>query len=112
MCVCVCADAKHKAESELTPQTRPRSNTLPKSFGSTLEQPTAESLAEREGEGLGYRPTHEETLQLIEQHLRTKREEDGWPEDIRVSIAVAIPLICFDSSSSFQLCPLTVLAVL
>ncbi|XP_060784033.1 protein FAM13B isoform X2 [Neoarius graeffei] len=75
--------AKHKAESELTPQTRPRSNTLPKSFGSTLEQPTAESLAEREGEGLEYRPTHEETLQLIEQHLRTKREEDGWPEDIR-----------------------------
>ncbi|XP_060784038.1 protein FAM13B isoform X7 [Neoarius graeffei] len=78
-------DAKHKAESELTPQTRPRSNTLPKSFGSTLEQPTAESLAEREGEGLEYRPTHEETLQLIEQHLRTKREEDGWPEDIRAS---------------------------
>ncbi|XP_026773395.1 protein FAM13B isoform X5 [Pangasianodon hypophthalmus] len=76
-------DAKHKAENELTPQTRPRSNTLPKSFGSTLEHSTPEGLAEREGEGRGCRPTREETLQLIEQHLRTKREEDGWPEDIR-----------------------------
>ncbi|XP_017329594.2 protein FAM13B isoform X6 [Ictalurus punctatus] len=76
-------DAKHKAESELTPQTRPRSNTLPKSFGSTLEHSTPEGLAEREGEGRGCRPTREETLQLIEQHLRTKREEDDWPEDIR-----------------------------
>ncbi|KAF5896003.1 protein FAM13B isoform X1, partial [Clarias magur] len=75
--------AKHKAESELTPQTRPRSNTLPKSFGSTLDHSTPESLTEREGEGRGCRPTCEETLQLIEQHLRTKREEDGWPEDIR-----------------------------
>ncbi|XP_017329590.2 protein FAM13B isoform X2 [Ictalurus punctatus] len=75
--------AKHKAESELTPQTRPRSNTLPKSFGSTLEHSTPEGLAEREGEGRGCRPTREETLQLIEQHLRTKREEDDWPEDIR-----------------------------
>ncbi|XP_026773394.1 protein FAM13B isoform X4 [Pangasianodon hypophthalmus] len=75
--------AKHKAENELTPQTRPRSNTLPKSFGSTLEHSTPEGLAEREGEGRGCRPTREETLQLIEQHLRTKREEDGWPEDIR-----------------------------
>ncbi|XP_053487019.1 protein FAM13B isoform X4 [Ictalurus furcatus] len=76
-------DAKHKAESELTPQTRPRSNTLPKSFGSTLEHSTPEGLADREGEGRGCRPTREETLQLIEQHLRTKREEDDWPEDIR-----------------------------
>ncbi|KAK3535862.1 hypothetical protein QTP70_021160 [Hemibagrus guttatus] len=76
-------DAKHKAESELTPQTRPRSNTLPKSFGSTLEHSTPEGLADREGEGRGCRPTREETLQLIEQHLRTRREEDGWPEDIR-----------------------------
>ncbi|XP_058253971.1 protein FAM13B isoform X10 [Hemibagrus wyckioides] len=76
-------DAKHKAESELTPQTRPRSNTLPKSFGSTLEHSTSEGLADREGEGRGCRPTCEETLQLIEQHLRTRREEDGWPEDIR-----------------------------
>ncbi|XP_058253964.1 protein FAM13B isoform X3 [Hemibagrus wyckioides] len=75
--------AKHKAESELTPQTRPRSNTLPKSFGSTLEHSTSEGLADREGEGRGCRPTCEETLQLIEQHLRTRREEDGWPEDIR-----------------------------
>ncbi|XP_060741115.1 protein FAM13B isoform X2 [Tachysurus vachellii] len=75
--------AKHKAESELTPHTRPRSNTLPKSFGSTLEHSTTDGLSERDGEGRGCRPTREETLQLIEQHLRTKREEDGWPEDIR-----------------------------
>ncbi|XP_062856667.1 protein FAM13B isoform X2 [Trichomycterus rosablanca] len=71
--------AKQKADSELTPQTRPRSNTLPKSFGSSLEQSASEGLADREGR----RPTCEETLQLIEQHLRAKREEDGWPEDIR-----------------------------
>ncbi|KTG47800.1 hypothetical protein cypCar_00001979 [Cyprinus carpio] len=40
------AYAKHKAESELTPQTRPRSNTLPKSFGSTLDQSAHEDPME------------------------------------------------------------------
>ncbi|XP_051513529.1 protein FAM13B isoform X2 [Myxocyprinus asiaticus] len=73
--------AKHKAESELTPQTRPRSNTLPKSFGSTLEQSTHEGPVESEARG--HRPTREETLELILHRIKAKREEEGWPEDIR-----------------------------
>lgn len=76
-------DAKHKAESELTPQTRPRSNTLPKSFGSTLEHPASEGHAEKEAEARGLQPTREETLELIQLRIKTKREEDCWPEDIR-----------------------------
>ncbi|XP_072520406.1 protein FAM13B isoform X2 [Salminus brasiliensis] len=75
--------AKHKADSELTPQTRPRSNTLPKSFGSTLEHPSAEGTAEKESEVRGLRPTSEETLELIQLRIKSKREEDDWPEDIR-----------------------------
>ncbi|XP_065122671.1 protein FAM13B isoform X4 [Paramisgurnus dabryanus] len=74
-------DAKHKIESELSTQTRPRSNTLPKSFGSTLEQPAHEGPAESEARG--HRPTREETLEIIQQRIKAKREEDGWPEDIR-----------------------------
>ncbi|KAL6117246.1 fam13b [Pungitius sinensis] len=65
-------NAKHRAESELGPQTRPRSNTLPKSFGSTLEQ---------EAKGPG--PTREETLELIQHRVKGKRQEDGWPDDIK-----------------------------
>ncbi|XP_016145126.1 protein FAM13B isoform X2 [Sinocyclocheilus grahami] len=73
--------AKHKAESELTPQTRPRSNTLPKSFGSTLDQSAHEDPAESEARG--HRPTREETLELIQHCIQTKRAEDDWPEDVR-----------------------------
>ncbi|XP_048032759.1 protein FAM13B isoform X2 [Megalobrama amblycephala] len=73
--------AKHKAESELTPQTRPRSNTLPKSFGSTLDQSAHEGPVESEARG--HRPTREETLELIQHCIQTKRVEDGWPEDVR-----------------------------
>ncbi|XP_043112937.1 protein FAM13B isoform X2 [Puntigrus tetrazona] len=73
--------AKHKAESELTPQTRPRSNTLPKSFGSTLDQSSHEDPVESEARG--HRPTREETLELIQHCVQTKRAEDGWPEDVR-----------------------------
>ncbi|XP_045064219.1 protein FAM13B isoform X2 [Coregonus clupeaformis] len=71
-------DAKHK-EAELTPQTRPRSNTLPKSFGSTLDQAGHEVVEEAKG----HRPTREETLDLIQRRVKGKREEDGWPEDIK-----------------------------
>uniref|UniRef100_A0A673JMY0 Protein FAM13B-like n=1 Tax=Sinocyclocheilus rhinocerous TaxID=307959 RepID=A0A673JMY0_9TELE len=74
-------DAKHKAESELTPQTRPRSNTLPKSFGSTLDQSAHEDPVE--SEAWGHRPTREETLELLQHCIQTKRAEDGWPEDVR-----------------------------
>ncbi|XP_049441807.1 protein FAM13B isoform X3 [Epinephelus fuscoguttatus] len=72
-------DAKHRAESELGPQTRPRSNTLPKSFGSTLEQGTSDAV----GEVKGQRPTREETLELIQRRVKGKRQEDGWPDDIK-----------------------------
>ncbi|XP_057205244.1 protein FAM13B isoform X1 [Triplophysa rosa] len=78
--------AKHKAESELTPQTRPRSNTLPKSFGSTLEHSAHEGPAENEA--WGHKPTREETMELIQQRIKAKREEDGWPEDVRVSLSI------------------------
>ncbi|XP_059371441.1 protein FAM13B-like isoform X4 [Carassius carassius] len=74
-------DAKHKAEIELTPQTRPRSNTLPKSFGSTLDQSVHEDPVESEARS--HQPTREETLELIQHCIQTKRAEDGWPEDVR-----------------------------
>ncbi|XP_059371438.1 protein FAM13B-like isoform X1 [Carassius carassius] len=73
--------AKHKAEIELTPQTRPRSNTLPKSFGSTLDQSVHEDPVESEARS--HQPTREETLELIQHCIQTKRAEDGWPEDVR-----------------------------
>ncbi|KAM9741894.1 protein FAM13B isoform 2-T4 [Menidia menidia] len=72
-------NAKHCAESELSPQTRPRSNTLPKSFGSTLDQDTGDAA----GEVKGQRPTREETLELIQCRVKGKRQEDGWPDDIK-----------------------------
>lgn len=74
-------DAKHRAESELGPNTRPRSNTLPKSFGSTLEQAAQDAAAEVKGP----RPTREETLELIQRRVKGKRQEDGWPDDIKVN---------------------------
>lgn len=75
------SDAKHRAESELGPQTRPRSNTLPKSFGSTLDQGAYEAA----GDVKGQRPTREETLEMIQRRVKGKRQEDGWPDDIKVS---------------------------
>ncbi|XP_056456062.1 protein FAM13B isoform X1 [Gadus chalcogrammus] len=67
-------DARHRAESE--GHNRPRSNTLPKSFGSTLEQDTA-------AEGKGHRPTREETLELVQWRLRGRKQDEGWPDDIK-----------------------------
>uniref|UniRef100_A0A1A8NT64 Family with sequence similarity 13, member B n=1 Tax=Nothobranchius rachovii TaxID=451742 RepID=A0A1A8NT64_9TELE len=72
-------NAKHCAESELGPQTRPRSNTLPKSFGSTLDQDSHDAAAEVKGPC----PTMEETLELIQRRVEKKRQEDGWPDDIK-----------------------------
>ncbi|XP_026213247.1 protein FAM13B isoform X2 [Anabas testudineus] len=71
-------NAKHRAETELGPQTRSRSNTLPKSFGSTLDH-SYDTAAEVKGP----RPTREETLELIERRVKGKRQEDGWPDDIK-----------------------------
>ncbi|XP_046888180.1 protein FAM13B isoform X2 [Hypomesus transpacificus] len=75
-------NAKHKAESEQGPLTRPRSNTLPKSFGSTLE---AHAAGPEEGRLGQPRPTRLETLELIQLRVLGKREEDGWPEDTKMS---------------------------
>ncbi|XP_070769008.1 protein FAM13B [Enoplosus armatus] len=72
-------NAKHRAESELGPQTRPRSNTLPKSFGSTLDQGAYDTAADVKGQ----HPTREETLELIQRRVKGKRQEDGWPDDIK-----------------------------
>ncbi|XP_037635879.1 protein FAM13B isoform X4 [Sebastes umbrosus] len=72
-------DAKHRAESELGPQTRPRSNTLPKSFGSTLDQGAYDAAVEVKGQ----HPTREETLELIQHRVKGKKQEDGWPDDIK-----------------------------
>ncbi|KAG7257743.1 hypothetical protein CRUP_023555 [Coryphaenoides rupestris] len=72
-------DARHRAESD--GHTRPRSNTLPKSFGSTLEH---DSPAEVKG----HRPTREETLELVQWRLRGRRQDEGWPNDIKVGQGV------------------------
>ncbi|XP_055081046.1 protein FAM13B isoform X2 [Periophthalmus magnuspinnatus] len=76
--------AKQRAESELGPQTRPRSNTLPKSFGSTLDQaPHTSSSSSSIVAEEGPHPTREETMELIQRRVKGKREEDCWPEDIK-----------------------------
>ncbi|XP_074505330.1 protein FAM13B isoform X2 [Sebastes fasciatus] len=74
-------NAKHRAESELGPQTRPRSNTLPKSFGSTLDQGAYDAAVEVKGQ----HPTREETLELIQHRVKGKKQEDGWPDDIKMT---------------------------
>ncbi|XP_064184104.1 protein FAM13B isoform X3 [Anguilla rostrata] len=74
-------DTKQKMEGELAPQIRPRSNTLPKSFGSTLEHGAQEGGSE--GEARARQPTRQETLELIQRRMKGKREDDGRPEDIR-----------------------------
>ncbi|XP_076143505.1 protein FAM13B isoform X3 [Alosa pseudoharengus] len=72
-------DARQRVESELVPHARPRSNTLPKSFGSSLD---AASLAEG-SEPPERRPTRHDTLDLIQQRLKSKRHEEGWPHDAK-----------------------------
>ncbi|XP_041123199.1 protein FAM13B-like isoform X6 [Polyodon spathula] len=70
-------DTKCKSsDGEFPPLPRPRSNTLPKSFGSTLDH------GESEGVALG-RPSPESTVDLILRRLRDKREEASWPEDMK-----------------------------
>ncbi|MGH0187661.1 UNVERIFIED_CONTAM: hypothetical protein FKN15_028436 [Acipenser sinensis] len=70
-------DTKRKSsDGEFPHQPRPRSNTLPKSFGSTLDH------GESEGAAQG-RPSPESTVDLILRRLRDKREEASWPEDMK-----------------------------
>ncbi|XP_053573226.1 protein FAM13B [Bombina bombina] len=76
-------DAKHKnTDAEYLPQTRPRSNTLPKSFGSSLNQ-EEEVVEEHTSEK---KPSQEATLEFIMKRLKEKRTEKGMPEEMNVKM--------------------------
>ncbi|XP_058704398.1 protein FAM13B isoform X6 [Poecile atricapillus] len=79
-------DAKQRSsEGEFIPQTRPRSNTLPKSFGSSLDQEDEENEDEMRVVQKEKKPTKEATLELILKRLKEKRVERCLPEDIKGS---------------------------
>ncbi|XP_038651698.1 protein FAM13B-like isoform X2 [Scyliorhinus canicula] len=66
---------------EILPVVRPRSNTLPKSFGSCLEHEQRDVCKETfEKEK---KPSKEATLETILKRLKEKRSEEDWPEDIK-----------------------------
>ncbi|KAJ8336198.1 hypothetical protein SKAU_G00395410 [Synaphobranchus kaupii] len=70
-----------KSEEGLPILTRPRSNTLPKSFGSQLDKKGREKeevVEEEEEEPL---PAVESTLGDVQRKLQEKREEEGRPEE-------------------------------
>ncbi|XP_067423364.1 protein FAM13B isoform X2 [Emydura macquarii macquarii] len=77
-------DEKHKcSDGEFVPQTRPRSNTLPKSFGSSLDHEDEENEDEPRVVQKEKKPTKEATLELILKRLKEKRVERCLPEDIK-----------------------------
>ncbi|XP_009889783.1 PREDICTED: protein FAM13B [Charadrius vociferus] len=77
-------DAKQRSsDGEFIPQTRPRSNTLPKSFGSSLDQEDEENGDEMRVAQKEKKPTKEATLELILKRLKEKRVERCLPEDIK-----------------------------
>ncbi|XP_017653967.1 protein FAM13B isoform X5 [Nannospalax galili] len=77
-------DAKHKnSDGEFVPQTRPRSNTLPKSFGSSLDHEDEENEGEPRVIQKEKKPSKEATLELIMKRLKEKRAERCLPEDIK-----------------------------
>ncbi|XP_037253157.1 protein FAM13B isoform X5 [Falco rusticolus] len=77
-------DAKQRSsDGEFIPQTRPRSNTLPKSFGSSLDQEDEENGDEMRVVQKEKKPTKEATLELILKRLKEKRVERCLPEDIK-----------------------------
>ncbi|XP_010589181.1 protein FAM13B isoform X2 [Loxodonta africana] len=77
-------DAKHKSsDGEFVPQTRPRSNTLPKSFGSSLDHEDEENEDESRVIQKEKKPSKEATLELILKRLKEKRVERRLPEDIK-----------------------------
>ncbi|GAB1301545.1 Protein FAM13B [Apodemus speciosus] len=77
-------DAKHKnSDGEFVPQTRPRSNTLPKSFGSSLDHEDGESEGEPRVIQKEKKPSKEATLELIAKRLKENRAERHLPEDIK-----------------------------
>ncbi|XP_010070749.1 PREDICTED: protein FAM13B isoform X2 [Pterocles gutturalis] len=77
-------DAKQRSsDGEFIPQARPRSNTLPKSFGSSLDQEDEENGDEMRVVQKEKQPTKEATLELILKRLKEKRVERCLPEDIK-----------------------------
>uniref|UniRef100_A0A6J0SPN7 Protein FAM13B isoform X1 n=1 Tax=Pogona vitticeps TaxID=103695 RepID=A0A6J0SPN7_9SAUR len=77
-------DAKHKSsEGEFIPQTRPRSNTLPKSFGSSLDQEDEVNEDDMRVAQKEKKPTKEATVELILKRLKEKRIERCMPEDVK-----------------------------
>ncbi|XP_047411112.1 protein FAM13B isoform X3 [Sciurus carolinensis] len=77
-------DAKHKnSDGEFVPQTRPRSNTLPKSFGSSLDHEDEENEDESRVIQKEKKSSKEATLELILKRLKEKRVERCLPEDIK-----------------------------
>ncbi|XP_036095876.1 protein FAM13B isoform X10 [Molossus molossus] len=79
-------DAKHRSsDGEFVPQTRPRSNTLPKSFGSSLDHEDEENEDESRVIHKEKKPSKEATLELILKRLKEKRVERCLPEDIKVT---------------------------
>ncbi|XP_071468437.1 protein FAM13B isoform X5 [Marmota flaviventris] len=77
-------DAKHKScDGEFVPQTRPRSNTLPKSFGSSLDHEDEENDDESRVIQKEKKSSKEATLELILKRLKEKRVERCLPEDIK-----------------------------
>lgn len=83
----IITDAKHKSsEGEFIPQTRPRSNTLPKSFGSSLDQEDEENEDDVQVAQKEKKPTKEATVELIFKRLKEKRIERSMPEDVKVQL--------------------------
>uniref|UniRef100_A0A8C6CSX8 Protein FAM13B n=1 Tax=Moschus moschiferus TaxID=68415 RepID=A0A8C6CSX8_MOSMO len=79
-------DAKHKtSDGEFVPQTRPRSNTLPKSFGSSLDHEDEENEDDSKVIHKEKKPSKEATVELILKRLKEKRVERCLPEDIKGS---------------------------
>ncbi|KAM9129677.1 protein FAM13B isoform 1-T1 [Pangshura tecta] len=77
-------DEKHKcSDGEFIPQTRPRSNTLPKSFGSSLDHEDEENEDEPRVMQKEKKPSKEATLELILKRLKEKRVERCLPEDVK-----------------------------
>ncbi|XP_053522429.1 protein FAM13B isoform X5 [Artibeus jamaicensis] len=77
-------DAKHRSsDGEFVPQSRPRSNTLPKSFGSSLDHEDEENEDESRVIHKEKKPSKEATLELILKRLKEKRVERCLPEDVK-----------------------------
>lgn len=80
-------DAKPKSsDGEFVPQARPRSNTLPKSFGSSLDHEGEASEEEPRAVQKEKKPSKEATLEFILKKLKEKRVERCLPEDIKVML--------------------------